>query len=189
MIIGCYEGNPVLLDSFAGGGSIPIEGRRIGAKAIGTDINPLPILINKLQLELFDELTDEVLIKAEKEAKRINEILKEELSEFYPDASIKWPGEVVIGYLCARAIKCEGIDCGIEYPLLTSTWTCRTKSVKVAYNFSKIDGKLRIGLTQTPKPEEVPEDILSRGNAKCPPSSGVNIIRAWIYSEALLHFL
>jgi len=168
MVIGCYEGNPTLLDSFAGGGSIPIEGRRIGAKAIGTDINPLPILINKLQLELLEELTEDVLKKTEEEVARINDVLSNELSSFYPDISKDWPGEVVIGYLCARTIRCEGIDCGIEFPLLTSPWVCRTKNVKVAYKYLKENGKLKIGLIEKPKPEDVPEDILNRGNAKCP---------------------
>ncbi len=43
---------PIMLDSYAGGGSIPLEGQLIGMKSIASDINPIPVLLNKLQLEL-----------------------------------------------------------------------------------------------------------------------------------------
>jgi putative DNA methylase len=43
---------PPLLDPFAGGGSIPLEGQRLGMKAYASDLNPVPVLINKALLEI-----------------------------------------------------------------------------------------------------------------------------------------
>ena len=43
---------PVVLDPFAGGGSIPLEANRLGFKAHASDLNPVAVLLNKCNLEL-----------------------------------------------------------------------------------------------------------------------------------------
>lgn len=43
---------PPFRDPFAGGGAIPVEAQRLGLKAIGSDLNPVAVLINKAMLEL-----------------------------------------------------------------------------------------------------------------------------------------
>ena len=45
-------------DLFAGGGSIPLEAQRLGLKAIGTDLNPIAVLINKALIELPPRFRD-----------------------------------------------------------------------------------------------------------------------------------
>jgi putative DNA methylase len=42
---------PPVLDPFAGGGSIPLEAQRLGLRAYASDLNPIPVLINKSQIE------------------------------------------------------------------------------------------------------------------------------------------
>ena len=43
---------PPVHDPFAGGGSIPLEAQRLGLRAIGTDVNPVAVLINKALIEI-----------------------------------------------------------------------------------------------------------------------------------------
>ena len=43
---------PPVHDPFAGGGSIPLEGQRLGLRAIATDLNPVAVLINKALIEI-----------------------------------------------------------------------------------------------------------------------------------------
>ena len=43
---------PVIYDPFCGGGSIPLEAQRIGLRARGSDLNPLPVLLTKAMVEL-----------------------------------------------------------------------------------------------------------------------------------------
>jgi len=43
---------PPVLDPFAGGGSIPLEAQRLGLKAYASDLNPVPVLINKALIEI-----------------------------------------------------------------------------------------------------------------------------------------
>lgn len=43
---------PALHDPFAGGGRIPIEAQRLGLEVFATDLNPVPVLINKALVEI-----------------------------------------------------------------------------------------------------------------------------------------
>ncbi len=49
----CFEGDPpVVLDPFAGGGSVPLEAQRLGLRASASDLNPVAVLINKAMVEI-----------------------------------------------------------------------------------------------------------------------------------------
>ena len=72
------EETPLVVDPFAGGGSIPLEALRLGCEAFASDLNPVACLILKIMLEdiprhdpgLADELRRvgaEIKAKAEKE--------------------------------------------------------------------------------------------------------------------------
>lgn len=43
---------PPVLDPFAGGGTIPLEAQRLGMDARASDLNPIPVLINKALIEI-----------------------------------------------------------------------------------------------------------------------------------------
>ena len=55
---------PLVVDPFAGGGSIPLEALRVGADAFASDLNPIPVLLNEVVLEYIPKygqrLADEV---------------------------------------------------------------------------------------------------------------------------------
>ena len=55
---------PLVVDPFAGGGSIPLEALRVGADAFASDLNPVAVLLNNVVLEYipkYDQrLADEV---------------------------------------------------------------------------------------------------------------------------------
>jgi putative DNA methylase len=43
---------PPVYDPFCGGGSIPLEAQRLGLRAYGSDLNPVPVLISKAAVEI-----------------------------------------------------------------------------------------------------------------------------------------
>lgn len=45
------EHAPPVHDPFSGGGSIPLEAQRLGLRAYGSDLNPIPVLITKALIE------------------------------------------------------------------------------------------------------------------------------------------
>lgn len=46
------ERAPPMLDPFCGGGSIPLEAQRLGLRVHASDLNPVPVLINKALVEI-----------------------------------------------------------------------------------------------------------------------------------------
>ena len=50
---------PAVYDPFCGGGSIPLEAQRLGLRARGSDLNPLPTLITKAMIELPPKFHDQ----------------------------------------------------------------------------------------------------------------------------------
>ena len=123
------EEPPLVVDPFAGGGSIPLEALRLGCEAFASDLNPVACLILKVMLEdiprhgpgLADELRR---VGAEIKAKA-----EVELADLYPkDAD----GATPIAYLWARTVRCEAPDCGAEIPLLRSFWLCKKPKRKRA---------------------------------------------------------
>ena len=78
------EETPLVVDPFAGGGSIPLEALRLGCETFASDLNPVACLILKVMLEDIPrygpELTEELrrVGKEMKEAeKRIGRILSD----------------------------------------------------------------------------------------------------------------
>jgi len=49
---------PSLLDPFCGGGSIPLEGRRLGLGVFAKDLNPVAVLITKASVELLTRFSE-----------------------------------------------------------------------------------------------------------------------------------
>ncbi len=109
---------PLVVDPFAGGGAIPLEALRVGADAFASDLNPLPVLLNKVIIEYIPKYGQRLADEVREWGKGIKREAERELAEFYPkDAD----GATPIAYLWARTIQCEGPGCGAEVPLLRST--------------------------------------------------------------------
>jgi len=53
------DGAPKLLDPFAGGGAIPLEGMRLGCEVTASDLNPVAWFVLKCTLELPQRFADE----------------------------------------------------------------------------------------------------------------------------------
>ena len=116
------EETPLVVDPFAGGGSIPLEALRLGCEAFASDLNPVACLILKVMLEDIPRhgpgLAEE-LGRVGGEIKRQAEL---ELADLYPPDP---DGATPIAYLWARTVRCEAPNCGAEIPLMRSFWLCK----------------------------------------------------------------
>jgi len=123
------EGSPLVVDPFAGGGSIPLEALRLGCDAFASDLNPVASLILKVLLEDIPRFGDKLAVELNRVGNDIRNEAERELAEFYPTDS---DGANPIAYLWARTIRCESPGCGAEIPLVHSFWLSRRASRKVA---------------------------------------------------------
>ncbi len=119
---------PLVVDPFAGGGSIPLEALRLGCETFASDLNPVACLILKVMLEDIPELAEEL--------RRVGAEIKlqaeRELADLYP----KDPdGATPIAYLWARTARCESPKCGAEVPLVRSFWLCKKADRKRALRY------------------------------------------------------
>jgi putative DNA methylase len=128
---------PLIYDPFAGGGSIPLEAKRLGLEAHSSDINPLAVIINKALIEIPEKFHQGPPL-----AEAINyydkwmqlESLKR-LGHLYSQEN-----EKVIAWLYCRSVRCANSSCGADVPLISKFWLC-TKSGKQAWLNPVIDGK------------------------------------------------
>jgi len=121
--------HPLVVDPFAGGGSIPLEALRVGADAFASDLNPVAVLLNKVVLEYIPKYGQKLADEVRKWGNWIKEEAEKELAEFYPKDE---DGSTPIAYLWARTIKCEGPGCGAEVPLMRSLWLAKKSNKSVA---------------------------------------------------------
>ncbi|MCL6559985.1 MAG: DUF1156 domain-containing protein, partial [Firmicutes bacterium] len=123
------EETPLVVDPFAGGGSIPLEALRLGCEAFASDLNPVACLILKVLLEDIPRHGPKLADQLRRVGVEIKKQAEKELAELYP----KDPdGAVPIAYLWARTVRCEAPGCGAEIPLLRSFWLCKKANRKRA---------------------------------------------------------
>ncbi len=171
---------PLVVDPFAGGGSIPLEALRVGADAFASDLNPVAVLLNKVVLEYIPKYGQRLADEVRKWGEWIKKEAEKELAEFYP----KDPdGATPIAYLWARTITCEGPGCGAEVPLMRSLWLANKANRSVALQLvpnskaKRVDFQIivkqRDGWEDQANPKTKIENpkfdgTVKRGSATCP---------------------
>lgn len=120
---------PLVVDPFAGGGSIPLEALRVGADAFASDLNPVAVLLNKVVLEYIPKYGQRLADEVRRWGEWIGQEAGKELAQFYPKGA---DGSMPIAYLWARTIQCEGPSCGAEVPLMRSLWLAKRANRSIA---------------------------------------------------------
>ncbi len=172
---------PLVVDPFAGGGSIPLEALRIGCDAFASDLNPVACLILKVLLEDIPRYGPALAEELRRVGKQIKEQAEKELAEFYPSDP---DGAKSIAYLWARTVRCEAVGCGAEIPLMRSFWLCknanRRRALRLVHErdpkhpkdplnmLVSEKGTWRFEISEPKSESEVRKGTITRGNATCP---------------------
>ncbi len=158
---------PLVVDPFAGGGSIPLEALRVGADAFASDLNPVAVLLNKVVLEYIPKYGQKLADEVRKQGQWIKTEAEKELSQFYPSDA---EGGTPIAYFWARTIQCEGPSCGTEIPLLRSLLLARKEGRTIAMRIVSVATEKRVDLEliRQAKPQDIGEGTIRRGSVTCP---------------------
>jgi len=186
---------PLVIDPFAGGGSIPLEALRVGADAFASDLNPIPVLLNKVVLEYIPKYGQALADEVRKWGQWVKEQAEKELAAYYPKDAAADGGGTPIAYLWARTVLSEapgGGDIPVEVPLMRSLWLAKKANRRRALRWVRDDaGKVKTNTVEVtyvvdgkPEPRKVKRPILeifeptkdseveggtvARGNATCP---------------------
>lgn len=136
---------PLVLDPFAGSGSTLVEAQRLGLPVVGSDLNPVAVLIARTLAELLPPFVNAPAISPVKQDARLQEDLRtpfeglaadlkyygakvqqaveERVGEIYP----KPPGGTPIAWLWARTVPCPNPGCPATVPLFSSPWLSKQK--------------------------------------------------------------
>ncbi len=164
------EETPLVVDPFAGGGSIPLEALRLGCEAFASDLNPVACLILKVMLEDIPRHGPKLAEELRLVGADIDQKAEKELGRYYPPDI---DGATPIAYLWARTVTCESPDCGGEIPLVRSFWLCKrvARPRALKYEVKRPKGKppyLEFEVLQPKGEKQVPAGTVSLGNATCP---------------------
>jgi putative DNA methylase len=157
---------PKVLDSFAGGGSIPLEALRLGAEAYAVEYNPVAYLILKATVEYPQRYGHRLISEVQRWGEWVLERAKEALAPFYPQVE----GETTVAYLWRRTIQCPNPACGAEIPLASQWWLARKANKAVAlkplpnHAAKQVDFTIAEGKAINFDPSK---GTVARGNAVC----------------------
>jgi adenine-specific DNA methylase len=160
---------PLVVDPFAGGGSIPLEALRLGCDVYASDLNPVACLILKTMLEDVPRHGPGLAEKVRTAGAEVRAAAERELGRFYP---LDPDGARPIAYLWARTVRCEASECGAEIPLARSFWLATKKNRRRAlrYNIERPKDhppRLRFEVFEPTDESEVPCGTVSRATAIC----------------------
>ena len=163
------EQTPLVVDPFAGGGSIPLEALRLGCDAFASDLNPVACLILKAMLEDIPRRGPELATELMNAGAEIKARAEKELADLYPRDP---DGATPIAYLWARTVRCEAPNCGADIPLMRSMWLCRKHKRKWALhpNVVRESGarpRLELEIFEPKADREVPDGTVSLAKATC----------------------
>lgn len=149
MLKHCDGKLPLVLDPFAGGGSIPLEAARLGFEAHAADLNPVAVLLNKCNLELAPRWANHPPVNPEDRAKigggqswtgthglaadvryygrLIRQRAQEKIGPLYPKVRLpkeQGGGEAnIIAWIWARTVASQDPAAkGAHVPLISSYW-------------------------------------------------------------------
>jgi len=162
---------PLVVDPFAGGGSIPLEALRLGCEAFASDLNPVACLILKVMLEDIPRHGPGLADELRRTGGEIKAAAQEELADLYPPDP---DGATPIAYLWARTVRCESPNCGAEIPLMRTFWLCRKPKRRRA---------LRPSQMTTGRPSSSGDGCL--GSIRPRRSSRISSSRAWLRGDVI----
>ena len=134
------EEPPLVVDPFAGGGSIPLEALRIGCDAFASDLNPVACLILKVMLEDIPRRGPKLAEELREVGAEVERRVERALANFYP---VDPDGAIPVAYLWARTVHCEAPGCGAEIPIYKTPWLSKKKASRARFFSEKEDGQCR----------------------------------------------
>src|SRR6266851_1572533 len=185
---------PLVLDMFAGGGSIPLEALRLGCESYAVELNPVAHIIELCTLVYPQKYGSSLVADVKKWGEWVIERAKAKLIEFYPslqsgqhsnDSIVQTTltGEQIhttpngtltpTAYLWTRTVPCPNPTCGATVPLATQTWLRKKEGNYIASQMTPDHDtkKVRFKRVQSPTLQGLgfdPEAGSKRGNVVCP---------------------
>jgi len=168
---------PLIIDPFAGGGSIPLEAQRLGLEVHASDLNSVAVLINKALLEIPPTWAAQAPVHPDAERRLrwkraeglaedvlqygrwIRAAAEERIGHLYPRAKLTDGNDApVVAWIWARTVACPNPACAATMPLASNFWLAKKRN-KQAWIYPVVsDGAVRFEIgTGSGGPPDVPK--------------------------------
>lgn len=137
-----------VLDSFAGGGSIPFEAARYGCDTIANELNPVATAILQGTVVLPASLGPQFSNIIERYGKRWADRVRRRLASFFPRLN----DETIVAFIWAHTVPCP--TTGRPTPLAPDFWLARGKAgrdVAVALDVNRAAGTYKLTIVEGPE--------------------------------------
>ncbi len=128
---------PLVVDPMAGGGSIPLEAKRLGLRVVAGDLNPVAYLLLRASIEFPAKYGRQLFQLTLEEAKKLLQYAQQELAKYYPEDA------KAIIYVKGAAHTCGGV-----VPIVKVTTLSKEKGLYYGFEFK--DGKAHAKLQDKP---------------------------------------
>ncbi|MFZ5915518.1 MAG: DUF1156 domain-containing protein [Chloroflexota bacterium] len=156
-------GQLVVLDPFAGGGSIPFEARRYGLATIANELNPVAAVILQATLDYPARYGPGLAADIKKWGQEWSRRVEKKLAPFFP----KEPGDSIFAYLWARTVACPVT--GKPAPLSPNWWLSKDPPVAVRLRAEPAWDEPRFEIVRGDAIDFDPDEgTISRGVARSP---------------------
>jgi adenine-specific DNA methylase len=156
---------PMVIDPFAGGGSIPLEALRVGAEVFASDLNPVAVLLNKVMVEYIPKYGTRLAGELEKWGDWIKQEARKDLDAYFPIEDENAPP---VAYLWARTILCDGPGCGAEVPIIRSLCLAKKGKDSLALRLVPDKQTKMIGIQVVRGSTASNDGTVKRGSVTCP---------------------
>lgn len=119
---------PLVLDTFSGGGAIPLEALRLGCEALAIELNPVAGLILRVLLEGIPRSASQPR-EIEHVVRDLVAAVSTRLAACFRAAGKSPPPAA---YLWVRTVRCEAPQCGAGIPLTRAFWIAKNGRRRIA---------------------------------------------------------
>jgi len=177
---------PAVFDPFAGSGSTLVEAQRLGLPVVGSDLNPVAVLIARILAELLPPLAsapaicpgqagvrlqDDIRKPFEGLAAdlryygaRVQQAVHDRLGKIYPEPQRGEP----VAWLWARTVPCPNPGCPVTVPLFSSPWLSKQKGREATVEAVAGDNQVRLVVHQGPEVRGTATKLGGRAQFACP---------------------
>lgn len=154
-------GGVAVLDPFAGGGSIPLEAQRLGVESHASDLNPLPVILNKALIDFPARFCGQPSVNPDSRISSVNraegmaddiryygQMLRDrafaKVGHLYPKVKDEHGDEhTVIAWIWARTVTNPNPANPVQVPLVRSWWLSKKKGHEAWIKPIVEDGTIR----------------------------------------------
>lgn len=156
---------PLVVDPFAGGGSIPLEALRVGADAFASDLNPIPTLLNHTLIRFIPKYGEQLADNLIDAAQEIQDRAEKRLSKFFPTSHAGFPP---VAYIWGRQVRCEGPRCGVQIPLIRSLCLAQRENDSIGLELKYDKKSHSINISIVSGRSKFGSGTVTRGSVTCP---------------------